>query len=257
VVGPRASLGGAPTGLLDLVATSLQTYRLGADTRRHRIGLFGVAFCGLLMAIAVPQAYGTKACPSSSRWASQSSESGCPSPVSSIELRRGSCSPSARRSCSFALWWTYFADFSEAVGHAVITAPIHISAVRHLQYGHLAIATGIVMVAVGFQQMVATPKSHLTSTHLVLLYGGTALFVAAFVYMRWATLHVLRVARAVTVGLIMALLAIAVLVPGIVATVLLASAVLALNGFEGRFPRMSSLGAPVRPAVGSSGEQSS
>jgi hypothetical protein len=104
--------------------------------------------------------------------------------------------------------------------------------------------------------MVAAPEKPLTLTHLILLYGGTALFIAAFVYMRWAALHVLRVARAVSAALIVVLLTVGVLVPGIIATVLLVSLVLALNAFEGHFPRLSSLGAPVRRSVRSAGEPS-
>ena len=39
------------------VTTSLQTNRLSRDSTRDRITLFGVGFCGLVMAIAIPHVY--------------------------------------------------------------------------------------------------------------------------------------------------------------------------------------------------------
>ena len=39
------------------VSTSLQTNRLSRDSTRDRITLFGVGFCGLVMAIAIPHVY--------------------------------------------------------------------------------------------------------------------------------------------------------------------------------------------------------
>ena len=39
------------------VLTSLQSNRLGQDSTRDRVTLFGVGLCGLVMAIAIPLAY--------------------------------------------------------------------------------------------------------------------------------------------------------------------------------------------------------
>jgi low temperature requirement protein LtrA len=329
------------------VATSLQTNRLGADTRRDRIGLAALTFCGLLMAIAVPQAYGedgllfafgywfavvilcVRYLPANPfHWRQPLAMSmmltgpllvvGALLPdtirvwvwavavvadlVLSWILRRslapyhydaghlrerfglfvlialgesiiGIGLPLAGQTeritvlellavgtCFLlvcAMWWTYFADFHESIGTAVATAPIHISTVRHLEYGHLGLAGGIVMVGVGFEQLMTTPQAALTLTHLILLYGGTALFVACFVYMRWATLHILRAARAATSVLILALLAVAVLLPGLAAMLLLVIVVMALNAFEARWPGLSSLGTPLRGGTKSSSQRPS
>jgi len=83
----------------------------------------------------------------------------------------------------------------------------------------------------------------MTFTHLNLLYGGAILLLSSLVYMRYAMSRVWRVARMTTVAVLLVLLYVSLLVPGIVATALLAAVLFGLVAVERRWPGFSTRGA--------------
>jgi low temperature requirement protein LtrA len=140
------------------------------------------------------------------------------------------------------LWWTYFDHSNAAITTALAGSRKHIVVARHVAYGHFGVIGGIVCIAVGFEQMVTRPVATMTFTHLNLLYGGAILLLSSMVYMRYAMSRVWRVARMTAVGVLLVLLYVSLLLPGIVATALLAAALFGLVTVEKRWPRFSSRG---------------
>ena len=79
----------------------------------------------------------------------------------------------------------------------------------------------------------------MTFTHLNLLYGGAILLLVSMVYMRYAMSKVWRVARIAAIGVLLVLLYVSMLVPGIVATALLAAVLFGLVAVERHWPAFS------------------
>lgn len=148
------------------------------------------------------------------------------------------------------LWWMYFNRAAAAITLALQGAHEHVVMSRHLAYGHFGIIGGIVTIAVGFENMVGQPFSRMTFTHLNLLYGGTILMLTAMVYLRWAMSGVLRVARVVTIFGLVIFLFVSLLLPGIVATALLAFLLFLLILVERRWPALSSWGTELARSEG-------
>ena len=119
---------------------------------------------------------------------------------------------------------------------------------RHLAYGHFGIIGGIVTIAVGFENMVSEPFATMTFTHLNLLYGGTILMLVAMIYLRWAMSKVFRAARMLAVVAVLVFLYVSLLLPGIVATAVLAGLLLILVFVERRWPTFASWGSGVQLA---------
>ncbi len=140
------------------------------------------------------------------------------------------------------LWWVYFDSTSAAIASALESADVHGRIVRHVVAAHFGVIAAIIMVAVGFQNMLNHPGDELTLTHLNLLYLGAVLFISSLVYMRWAMSRVLRTARVVAVLLILALLPLALMVPGIVATAGLAVILVTVVELEKKWPMAMSRG---------------
>ena len=312
--------------------TSLQSNRLGHDSTWDRITLFGVALCGLVMAIAIPMAYGSGAMQFAlaywaarviiwGRYASQYRTKvfsslglsvlvigplvvvGALLPDSQRELvwflaavtdlgmtaffgrqhglihydhshlmeRYGLfvlialgesivdlSLPLARQATTIRpdelvavavcfvvvclLWWTYFDHANAAITSALSGAREHVVMSRHLAYGHFGIVGGIVTIAVGFENMVSQPGATMTFTHLNLLYGGAILMLVAMVYLRWAMSRVVRAARVIAVVALLVFLYVSLLLPGIVATAVLAVLLFALVVVERRWPTFASWG---------------
>ncbi|MEP6648341.1 MAG: low temperature requirement protein A [Lapillicoccus sp.] len=138
------------------------------------------------------------------------------------------------------LWWTYFDHSNAAITSALEGAREHVVISRHLAYGHFGVVGGIVCIAVGFENMVTQPGATMTFTHLNLLYGGSILLLISMVYMRWVMSKVLRVARLATVVALLLLMFVALLIPGLAATLLLATMLFAVVCVEKRWPAFSS-----------------
>ncbi len=118
---------------------------------------------------------------------------------------------------------------------------------RHLVYGHVGIAGGIVAIAVGFENMVSRPGATMTFTHLNLLYGGTILLLVSMIYLRWAVARLVGAACVGAVAALLVLLYVSLLIPGIVATGVLAMALFVLVVMERRWPTFASWSG-TRPA---------
>jgi low temperature requirement protein LtrA len=140
------------------------------------------------------------------------------------------------------LWWTYFDHANAAITRALAGAREHVVMSRHLAYGHFGIVGGIVTIAVGFENMVSQPGATMTFTHLNLLYGGTILMLVSMIYLRWAMSRLVRAARVGAVVALLVLLYVSLLLPGIVATSVLAAVLLALVIMEKRWPTFASWG---------------
>ena len=140
------------------------------------------------------------------------------------------------------LWWTYFDHANAAITVALQGAREHVAMSRHLAYGHFGVVGGIVTIAVGFENMVSQPGVTMTFTHLNLLYGGTILMLVSMIYLRWVTGRLVRAARVGAVVALLVLLYVSLLIPGIVATGVLAAVLLVLVVIEKRWPTFASWG---------------
>ena len=140
------------------------------------------------------------------------------------------------------LWWTYFDHANAAITAALSGAREHVVLSRHLAYGHFGVVGGIVMIAVGFENMVGQPFATMTFTHLNLLYGGAILMLVSMVYLRWAVARLVRAGRAGAVVALLVLLYFSLLIPGIVATGVLAAVLFAAIVVEKRWPTFASWG---------------
>ncbi|MFD0330252.1 low temperature requirement protein A [Streptacidiphilus monticola] len=85
-----------------------------------------------------------------------------------------------------ALWWVYFHYAADAMRHAMRTAAVPTDIVRQvLSYGHLSLVTGVIGVAAGISAAVTHPDRLLGVQTAILLFGGTALYLATFEYTRY------------------------------------------------------------------------
>jgi low temperature requirement protein LtrA len=133
------------------------------------------------------------------------------------------------------LWWVYFHFANDAMRHALATARVQLTITRHvLSYGHVVFIAAIVAIAVGMEETVAHPDHHLTWSVLGLLYGGAALFLAAFGYTRWMMFRLVSTTRLAAALCVLALIPLAHLVPALAATLMLAAALITLNLVEHR-----------------------
>lgn len=132
-----------------------------------------------------------------------------------------------------ALWWTYFHFSAPALEHALREARIQSVLVRSVfSHGHLAMVTGLILIAAGLSQAVRAPLSHPTSVHAYFLAAGTALYVLTFCYTRARMFGGMGVARLVAGMAAGALAAIGPFVPTIATLATLVTLLLALNIFE-------------------------
>jgi low temperature requirement protein LtrA len=132
-----------------------------------------------------------------------------------------------------ALWWVYFIFAADAVRHAVATAVVQTDIIRQvLAYGHLVFIAGIIAVAVGLAEAIADPGHHLHLPVAALLYGGTALYLAAFGYTRWRMFRTIGWIRVIAALVVLALLPAAVHVSALSALAMLAGIAVLLNLYE-------------------------
>lgn len=134
---------------------------------------------------------------------------------------------------SCGLWWVYFHFAADAVRHALTTAAIQLDIVRLvLSYGHLLFIGAIIGLAVGLHDAVAEPIHHLSWSASGLLFGSTALYLAAFGFTRWAMFGLVSRTRLTAAAVVLALLPVGPFVPALVALLGLAVVVAALNVVE-------------------------
>lgn len=131
------------------------------------------------------------------------------------------------------LWWVYFHFAHAAVRHALDTAVVQLDITRLvLSYGHLMFIAAIITFSVGLHDAVAHPVDRLGGDGAGLLYGGTALFLAAFGFTRWAMFRLVSRTRLTAAAVVLVLLVPAAYLPALASLVLLVLVVVALNAVE-------------------------
>jgi low temperature requirement protein LtrA len=134
---------------------------------------------------------------------------------------------------SVGMWWVYFHFAADAVRHALATAQVQLDITRLvLSYGHLLFIAGIIAVAVGLHEAVAEPTHPLSWAAAGLLFGGLALYLAAFGFTRWSMFRLVSWTRLSAAAAVLVLLPVAPLLPALVALVLLTVVLVVLNGLE-------------------------
>ncbi|HEU5426945.1 MAG TPA: low temperature requirement protein A [Actinocrinis sp.] len=131
------------------------------------------------------------------------------------------------------LWWTYFRFAAPALEHALREARMQSVLVRSVfSHGHLAMVTGLILIAAGLAQAVRSPLHHPAGVHAYFLATGTALYVLSFCYTRARMFGGVGVARLVGGALAAALASLGPFAPAIVTLAALVGLLIALNAFE-------------------------
>ena len=132
------------------------------------------------------------------------------------------------------LWWTYFHFAAPALEHALREARIQSMLVRSVfSHGHLAMVTGLILIAAGLAQTVRDPLHHPHGVHAFFLAAGTSLYLFAFCYTRARMFGGIGVARLVGALLAGALAGLGPFAPAIATLGVLSGLLIALNAFEG------------------------
>jgi low temperature requirement protein LtrA len=137
----------------------------------------------------------------------------------------------------FGLWWVYFHLAASAIRQAMEEAPAPTEVMRPaLTYGHLIFIASVVAVAVGLAEVVAEPAMPLHDGAAGLLCGGVGLYLATFAYTRWRLYRRISYTRLGGAALSIAIIAVATMLPAVIAVLLLALVVVVVNVAEvGRF----------------------
>lgn len=132
------------------------------------------------------------------------------------------------------LWWTYFHFAAPALEHALRETRVQSMLVRSVfSHGHLAMVTGLILIAAGLAQTVRDPLHHPPGVHAYFLAAGTALYLLAFCYTRARMFGGIGVARLVGGVLAAALASLGPFAPAVVTLAALTALLVALNAFEG------------------------
>jgi low temperature requirement protein LtrA len=142
-----------------------------------------------------------------------------------------------------ALWWAYFdvvAPVAERVLHRAQGAERARLGRDSYTYLHFPMVAGIVFLAVGLKKVieyVADTEHHdltdpLTGIPLLALYGGVALYLLGHIAFRLRNVRSLNRQRAVTVGVLVALVPVAWQLPALASLGLLAAVLAALIAYE-------------------------
>ena len=131
------------------------------------------------------------------------------------------------------LWWVYFHFAADAMRHSLATARVQLDITRLvLSYGHLAFIAGIVLISVGLRSSVHAPGERLDPAVAGLLYGGCALFLAAFGFTRWAMFRLVSWTRLSAAAVVVVALPVALPAPALTSLVVLGSILAVLNVVE-------------------------
>jgi low temperature requirement protein LtrA len=134
---------------------------------------------------------------------------------------------------SCGLWWVYFHFAADAMRHAMATAKVQLDITRLvLSYGHLAFIAAIIFTAVGLRRSILEPSHHLSWAFTGLLVGGTALYLAAFGFTRWAMFRLVSSTRLTAAAVVLVLLPVAPHVAALATLIGLAAVVVVLNLVE-------------------------
>ena len=131
------------------------------------------------------------------------------------------------------LWWIYFHRSARLIEYALSTMPSPGLIVRDvLSYGHFALVTGLVAVAVGLGHSVADPGHTAHGVAAALAPGGAALFMVALVVNRWRMLGNVATTRVVPAIALIAIALTSSLLPAIVVVALTAAVLVTANIVE-------------------------
>ncbi|MEY9877430.1 low temperature requirement protein LtrA [Streptacidiphilus sp. MAP12-33] len=131
------------------------------------------------------------------------------------------------------LWWVYYNYAADAMRHAMATSRLPGDIVRQvLSYGHLAFVSGVIAFAGGVTAAATRPGHRLQTGSLALLFGGCALFLAAFGYTRWRMFRLVAWTRLVAAAVTLAATPLCAALPGAAALAVLAALLVALNLWE-------------------------
>jgi low temperature requirement protein LtrA len=134
-----------------------------------------------------------------------------------------------------ALWWVYFQFAADAMRFALATAQVQLDITRRvLSYGHLAFIGSIIATAVGLHEAVGNPSDRLGWSATALLFGGVALYLAAFGYTRWFMFRQVATTRLGAAAACLVLLPLCAFLPALAALSVLAACVAVLNVVEYR-----------------------
>jgi low temperature requirement protein LtrA len=99
-------------------------------------------------------------------------------------------------------------------------------------YLHLPMVVGIVLFAFGMRTTLAHVHAHLHVIAALALCGGSALYLLAYVGLRWRVSRTLSRGRSVAAAVLAALVPVAMVVPALATIALVAAAWTALHGYE-------------------------
>lgn len=135
------------------------------------------------------------------------------------------------------LWWLYFDVASLAAEHRLLETPGQARvrlAVEAYTYGHFPIVAGIVLTAVGMEGVLAHAEDTkpLGGFYGAALFGGVALYLAGYLLFKQRTHSKLGLPRPVTIGVLLAALPAAIVLPplaGLAGLVLILAALIVVE----------------------------
>jgi low temperature requirement protein LtrA len=134
-----------------------------------------------------------------------------------------------------SFWLAYF-DFFSAGARRLLTdrrGEQRVALARDAYtYLHLPMVAGIVLFAFGMRTTLAHVDAHLHLIAALGLCGGSALYLLAYVGLRWRVSHSLSRGRSVATGAFAASLGIAVVVPALATVALVAAIWVGLHAYE-------------------------
>ncbi|MFY1673497.1 low temperature requirement protein A [Plantactinospora sp. WMMB334] len=132
-----------------------------------------------------------------------------------------------------ALWWAYFRygvpDFRRAMEQAPDQPDLRRAV---LVYGHLAFSFGIITLAVGLAELAPSPLDEMPEREMLLLFGGSALFLSTFAFTHWRIHHRIAWHRVAAAAVCLVLVPVATLVPALVALAALVLVIVLMIGAE-------------------------
>jgi low temperature requirement protein LtrA len=132
-----------------------------------------------------------------------------------------------------ALWWLYFGATAEHARATMSTCDDPGRLARDAYtYLHLPIIAGIIATAVGNDLLIAEPQHALHGVGLAMMLGGPALFLLGESLFRWRMTGTTNVTRAAVAGFLIFLVPIGGQVSALLVSVIVATLLSALAGWE-------------------------
>ncbi len=143
---------------------------------------------------------------------------------------------------AFGLWWAYFHFAVRAIRRALERAKVRTEVMRPvLTYGHIFLIGSVVAVAVGLSDVVAAPMARLGVDAAILLFGGTALYLATFGYTYWRRYRRISYARLGGAAATLLLLPTAPVQPALSSVLMVILVLMVINAAEARWTRRGGL----------------